>query len=302
MKNNIEPNANQKPHYFHCATKGLPNDLLFGSEKAFIAGMNRIAVCYLKMQRKSPVLIIAFCLMDNHLHFILHGTEEDCMSFMQLYKKLTEMWLAKHPEEGLPGKNWEIGIWLIPDQEHLIEKIVYVLRNPMAAGQPFTPITYRWSSGGLLFSDKSFVLNASHFAKEMTGNQQRLAFFTREQIPDNWLVMPDGIIWPGNYTQYQRAERAFRNVWQFMFELSQKVEEKVNLEIEEDYISLPDNEIREKAVALSMQMFNRDRISDLSVLQRQRLGKELKRQVRTSTKQIARIVHIRYEILKELLR
>lgn len=87
-----------------------------------------------------------------------------------------------------------------------------------------------------------------------------------------------------------------------MFELSQKVEEKVNLEIEEDYISLPDNEIREKAVALSMQMFNRDRISDLSVLQRQRLGKELKRQVRTSTKQIARIVHIRYEILKELLR
>ena len=296
-----EPMARERGHYFHCATKGLTDDVLFSSEKSFIAGMNRIAVCYLMQKVKHPIVVLAFCLMDNHLHFILHGTYDSCNRFMELYKRLTEIWLENHPEEGSQGKEWDIGIWQIANREKLIEKVVYVLRNPMTAGQPYSPTSYRWSSGNLLFSDKGFPLKISILAGSLSLSERRRRFNTRVLIPDEWRILPDDVIWPGCYTEYARVERLFKGVKSFLFELNQKVEDDVNQEMEEEYISLPDGDIREKALALASYMYNKERIADLTVLQRQVVGKELKKLTGTSTKQIARIVRIKYDLLKELI-
>ena len=296
-----EPEPRECGHYFHCATKGLTDDVLFSSEKSFISGMNRIAVCYLMQKVKHPIVVLAFCLMDNHLHFILHGTYDSCNRFMELYKRLTEIWLENHPEEGSQGKEWDIGIWQIATREKLIEKVVYVLRNPMAAGQPYSPTSYRWSSGNLLFSDKSYPLKISTLVGSLSLSERRRRFNTRVLIPDEWRILPDDVIWPGCYTEYTRVERLFKGVKSFLFELNQKVEDNVNQEMDEEYISLPDSDIREKALTLASYLFNKERIADLTVLQRQVVGKELKKLTGTSTKQIARIVRIKYELLKELI-
>ena len=40
--------------------------------------MNRIAVCYLYcLEKGRPVRIVAFCLLNNHFHFVLYGNEEE---------------------------------------------------------------------------------------------------------------------------------------------------------------------------------------------------------------------------------
>jgi REP element-mobilizing transposase RayT len=70
-------------HFYHFATKGLEDDILFGSVEGFIAGMNRIALCLCRLGKEHLVIVICFCLMDNHVHFILYGTEEDCILFME---------------------------------------------------------------------------------------------------------------------------------------------------------------------------------------------------------------------------
>lgn len=76
-------------HFYHFATKGLEDDILFGSVEGFIAGMNRIALCLCRLGKEHLVIVICFCLMDNHVHFILYGTEEDCILFMENYKQGT---------------------------------------------------------------------------------------------------------------------------------------------------------------------------------------------------------------------
>lgn len=288
-------------HYYHCATNGLKDDVLFPSVKSFIAGMNRIATCFVKSQKSFPVLIFAFCLMDNHVHFILYGTKENCLKFMTAYKTSTEIWFSRHPEEGSGGKKWDIGTWLIPDRNALIEKIIYVLRNPMAAALPFSPTGYRWSSGSLQFTDNSLVKKYAVRLDSMSLFEQRSVLNSHESLPQDWLVLPDGTIWPGCYTEYERVERLFRTAAAFTYELNKKVEPKVNSEMMEDFVSLPDQEVKEKALAVAQSLFGKNRIADLTVSQRRTLAAVLKKETETSVKQIARIVRMKYEDLKLLI-
>ena len=109
--------------YFHYCSKGLKGDILFASPVEFLAGMNRVAICYLICLRNGrKVLIISFCLMDNHVHFILFGTRADCDAFVSTYKKLTGMWVKKHRGERL-HEEIEFGGFPIRDKDDMKEKI-----------------------------------------------------------------------------------------------------------------------------------------------------------------------------------
>lgn len=73
--------------YYHVSSHGLEKNDIFKKREDFIAGMNDIAICILGFD----VSILCFCLMSNHFHFLLHGTEEECMRFSQEYKRRCSM-------------------------------------------------------------------------------------------------------------------------------------------------------------------------------------------------------------------
>ena len=80
---------------WHFSTDGNFSSVLFQDETDFIDGMNR--VCIVSMKHK--VVILAFVLMDNHLHFILHGDLTECIIFMQDYIRRTSV--AFHQRHGV---------------------------------------------------------------------------------------------------------------------------------------------------------------------------------------------------------
>ena len=145
-------------HYYHYATKGLEDDYLFGSITAFVAAMNRIAICYSKVCETSSIIIIGFSLMDNHVY----GNEDDCDSFMALYKRLTGIWLTNHPEEGRPGKEWDIGHWQIKDKDSLLEKL---------------------SSACLPFADHSYVQSTARPLGTLNRTAQRKLLESKVVLP-----------------------------------------------------------------------------------------------------------------------
>ena len=81
--------GSDKSSYFHVCTDGNSLPWMFQDEKDFIAGVNRIAICYIKVKIK----VIAYVLMDNHVHFLLYGTSTQCTTFINLYKRLTGRWI-----------------------------------------------------------------------------------------------------------------------------------------------------------------------------------------------------------------
>ena len=291
----------EKPHYYHYATEGLKDDILFASLIEFIAGVNRIALCLCRLGENHPVQVICFVLMDNHVHFILYGLEEDCNLFIEYYKQATELWLRHHGRENGPGKNWRIGRWLIPDKERLRNTIAYIHRNPTAAGMAFTPAGYRWSSASLLFADSTWILQFGKRVDSFSGQEQIRIFNSKTRIPGDWILLPDGMLWPGAFVNYRLMERQFGSVQDYQFCLNKRVEEDINLEMRGVDLSLPDREIAARARKMAGKLFGEDRMLHLTVAQRLSLARILKKETGTSIKQVARVVHLKLSELEPLL-
>ena len=288
------------PHYYHCASKGFDHCVLFADVREFIAGMNRIGICLARLQQEAPVLVIAFCLMDNHVHFILYGTREHCFKWMALYHRLTMIW-QKHHRDGAPvDEPWEYDAWQIIDSEDLKEKIAYVLRNPTVARMGFVPGGYRWSSASLMFSDVSGQKANGRLIGTLSTYESRNLFGTRLILPEDWIVMPDGMIWPGCYTDYQRAERLFSHPRSYLFSLNQNVETAINQQMYQETISLPDQDVYQMAKALSTELFGKADVALLDLESRIQLTRQLKKKSGSSLKQLARIVHIPLKDLKTI--
>lgn len=64
----------EKNMYYHFCTNGLLKNIIFSSDADYIYGMNAIAICKLKYV---DVKILAFCIMNNHVHFILDCTKDE---------------------------------------------------------------------------------------------------------------------------------------------------------------------------------------------------------------------------------
>ena len=54
----------RKPECYHVCTEGMEKKLFFRDRQDYISGMNSIPICAVR----SGVHILAFCLMDNHVH------------------------------------------------------------------------------------------------------------------------------------------------------------------------------------------------------------------------------------------
>lgn len=286
------------PHYYHCATKGFKHSILFANVLEFIAGMNRIAFCQARTSLEFPVIVIAFCLMDNHVHFILYGMREDILRWMALYHRLTMTWQKKHRDGSPITETWEYDAWQIADKEDLKEKIAYVFRNPMAAGQAVVPTNYRWSSAGLVFAAGPAA--SGRAIREMSSYECRKVFQTRIDLPGDWIMMPDGLIWPGCYTQYQEVERLFGQPTSFLFALNQRIEAKVNQEMETSSLSLPDYDITRMAQKAASEQYGSPEIETLDLNQRIVLCGQLVKRPGVNLKQLARVFNIHPDELKRI--
>ena len=73
--------------FYHISSEALEKNDIFHSREDFATGMNDIATCSLRYD----VMILCFCLMSNHFHFVLKGTYKSCQSFMAEFKRITSM-------------------------------------------------------------------------------------------------------------------------------------------------------------------------------------------------------------------
>lgn len=279
--------------YYHYCSRGLKQEILFASEEEFIAGMNRIAVCLANnLAMGMDIAIIAFCLMDNHFHFILFGTEEDCDLFAANYKKLLLMWIAKHRGTSI-SEPVEIGHWFIP-QEKVADKIAYVLRNPLAAGLKVTPQGYRWSSAHLMFTD--WTPEDYLPVSELSERAVKRICNSNISLPKDWFIINEKSVWPGSYVNVEAAENLYRSTGSFMFFLNNSnVDKDAAEEMMAGAFSLPDSQVRMRAISLISRVFEKSQITSCSAEERGRVAILLKKELNCNNKQLARVLHLRLE-------
>lgn len=286
------------PGYFHISTDGRSSSVLFRDTSEFVAGMNRI---YFALASTNLVLL-AFCLMDNHVHFVLYGEEDQCWTFIHRYKQLTGKWLQHHSGEVRSLDAMVPDVKPIPDQDYLMNVIIYDIMNPTKAFMPFIPTGYRWSSAGLYFADNSLLPLDHKKAGDFSEAQKRRLFGTKVSVPEDFLIGPDGMIWPGCYTDYAFVERLFGKPMTMIDRMTKSVEYQINMDMAEGKLSLPDAELLQKAKGLARQIFGAKSIGDLDVDQRISLARRLKITTKASYKQISRVVQMRYSDILTVFR
>jgi len=96
--------------------------------------------------KEYDVKILGFCLMDNHVHFIVIPSGPH--SLANLFKIVhTRYSLYKNKSQSKTGHLWQGRFYSnVLDEAYLLRAIRYVERNPLRAGMVDKPWEYIWAS------------------------------------------------------------------------------------------------------------------------------------------------------------
>ncbi len=283
---------------YHVYTKGMEKKLWFQDGEDFKFGMNNVPVCAII----ADVSILCFCLMSNHVHFIIRGKEENCVRFIREYKRQNSKYLKSRYQRKRPLAGSDIGIKIIRPGDHLKTAIAYVMRNPIRAGLGLMPSEYLWSSSSVYFSEASSKIGVYCRLGDLSGEAIRELFRTRVSLPDDYILREDGTISPRSYVDFRTVENIYNSPRQLLFHLSSSKD--MEEEMENGILAKArynDDELRASLESLCSEMFRAKEFTSLKVEDKYRVAKEVRRRYGAGAKQISRITALDYKILKKLL-
>lgn len=274
--------------YFHVCTDGRMLPWMFKDECDFIAGVNRIGICYLRTRAK----VIAYVLMDNHVHFVLNGTMPECKAFITLYKQLTGTWIRT--KYGLNDflRQLPTNIILLDTEERLLNAIAYIDRNPFVAGYRYLSTEYPWGSARYVFKDSREDENTKPLSA-ISCRAQRVLLRTRVMLPGVWRIDDKGMLCPDSFLDASIIESYFKTPVRYSYFLAKKLEGVVEQEIETSQKTfIPDIELREIVRKMILQDYGKDNVIDLEVHARLSIARKLRYRYASTIKQISRMVNL----------
>lgn len=276
-------------NHWHICTDGLEKNVIFKSDTDYIYGMNSIPVCAAGNQ----VTILAFCLMSNHVHFIVHGEEDNCRKFITQYKK------RQTALTNLSSTN--VCIKHINDDDYLMKAIGYVLRNPVSAGIRLMPYHYDWSSASLYFK-KPDSGRLSKKIGTLSYRSKRELLHSQTTLLDEYILTEKGLILPECYVDFEYVDNLFRSPARLMYAMSRN--ENMEMELSGDILhktKYSDEELSGTIKELCEETFQKSSADLLSIENRYRLAKILHKRYRLSRKQLARLTMTEPSLLKTML-
>lgn len=274
--------------YFHVCTDGAAIPWMFQDDQDFIAGINRIAICHLK----TCITVIAYVLMDNHVHFVLYGTMPQCKEFITLFKRLTGKWILTKYGISDYLRHLPTDILRIDSEERLLNTIAYLDRNSIVAGFSKLPGEYPWGSARYYFRDKP----SAEFTKliaDLTKNERRAILRTRTIFPRDWRINDSGMINPLSFLDSKRVESYFKSPLRYTYFLAKKLEGLIEQDLENSQKAfLPDKELRVNVNRLTQDLFGATSVNQLDVKSKLMIARRLRYDYASTVKQIARMLRL----------
>lgn len=282
--------------YYHVCSQGLEKNIIYSNNQDFICGTNDIAICL----QKFDIVILCYCLMSNHFHFILYGEKQDCCAFALEYKRRCGIRLRLYKMEVNALHNLKIGINEIEDMEYLENAIAYVLRNPLAAKINIMPHHYQWSSANVYFRGDFKSLGVP--VNDLPERKRQRILKTKLTLSDSYVLDENGMIAPGCFVDSMMVENIFRHPSRLLFALARKLEAEVELKFGiADKVSYTDAELKTLVNELIASEFGVNSLANLTTQQKIKLCAMMKRNFNASVKQISRIARIDTDIIQQLV-
>ena len=282
--------------YWHICTDGNFQKDIFLCDEEFKIAMNCMAFCILEY----GIDLIAFVIMNNHIHFIVECAKEKSLSFFNDFRIRVKHCLSYRQKSSLlDGFECDEPI-AITSLQQLRNEIVYIHRNPFVARQDTLPYNYQWSSGCLYFNEATAHIPAKSYSQLTYKERRALHTSSKLPVPESFRIR-NGFILPESFIDIPRCERYFRHASHYFFSLTKNLEaySEVSQRLG-DNICLNDEEVFSAASLIAKNTLGVERLNLLVGDQSRIVAIELHNKYKASIKQISRILKLSIDQLNQL--
>ena len=282
---------------FLLSTEHLEEGLWFREEIDFKVAMNYIAI---QAAQCPGVVILAFILMSNHVHFVLKGEREEVIAFINQFKHRYSMYYRQKYgiSEFLRGNNLDVKD-VCADNEGLEKAIAYVQMNSVAANICSFAGQYPWGTGSVFFDVSKAT---GRRLGDLSGREkERLLRTNYSNLPSDWIIGEDGYILPSSYVNTKYVEALFRTPKRMNFFLNHSSKAKKQLEGETNLPAFRDQIILAALPDLCRSLFQKATVLELAIDELSELAKQIRFRFSADANQIARVCGVSYSEAARLL-
>jgi len=163
--------------YYHVMQRGAGKQILFEDNNDYIRYLSKLRQC----EGHLDFNLVAYCLMNNHVHLLVHAENIDTLSTLirQVGTSYASYYNIKYDHVGyvFQGRFLSEAIY---DELHLLACVRYIHNNPVKAGFG-TRDGYRWSSFNEYFGEKKYI--DTDLVERILGSKKQFLFFS--ETPDD---------------------------------------------------------------------------------------------------------------------
>jgi len=276
--------------WFHLYTNGKETSSFLLDDDDFRFCINLLARCAIVCQ---GMKIVAFAIMDNHIHIVVSGDKSIIEDFFKSYRRRLSVYLSAKYTHSLPN-TFRMQLKEISDLKTLRNTIAYVHRNGYVVNPQYTPFSYPWSSGTgyFIFTQKSEVLSSYSIDTQ----RQILRGLIPPELKEAEIA--NGCITPASFCAIKLGMAMFRDAHHYFSLICKNVESYNEIATElDDGEYLTDQELFAEIIKILNDQYAGTKISTLSKAQKLDLAKTLHFKYRSSNGQIRRLLGItQYEV------
>ena len=126
---------------YHITLRSINQHIIFEEEADFQKFLFILADC----KKKIDIDIYAYCLMNNHIHLLLHSTPNNLASFFQSFGSRFVRWYNNKYSRS--GHLFQDRFFSVPVEtaSQYLSTLIYIHNNPVKANICHFPSEYRWS-------------------------------------------------------------------------------------------------------------------------------------------------------------
>ena len=278
-------------------TEHLEAGLWFRDDEDFKVGMNYVAI----QAHVSKVVVHAFILMSNHLHFVVAAySKKEAETFIEALKHRYSLYFRRKygVKEFLRGN----GVKVEPidsDDEGTEQAIAYVQMNCVAANICSHPTQYSWGTGNLFFNrTKPVGKRLGSFSKRAL---KRLLHSDIETLPEDWLIGADGYILPQSYVNVTFVETCYRTPKRMNWFLANSSKAKKRLDADEHMPAFRDQVIVAALPDFRQSLFGKRSFSELNEEEQKECVRQIRFRFSSHVNQIARVCDLSYEDVARMM-
>ena len=282
---------------WHLYTDGNAQPILFIDAAELKVGMNLFGVCVVSTP---GVKIYTFELMNNHLHSVVEGEETAVRQFFESYKLKLQRYFAKS-DRVVDLRGFECSLFRIENLQSLRNEIVYANRNGFLVRSDCTPYSYPWGANMCFYNLALEYLPSVPYKDLSVREKRKICHSNDVNIPDDGLMVFEGVLLPSSYCLISEAEKFFRDAHHYFHLLTRNFEAYSEIAKRmHDSLFLTDDELYAAISAISRKRYNVAQPSLLPGRDKIELAKCMHNDYNASNRQIRSILKIQAELVDEL--